>query len=778
MTTTYLKCLKLNQFVFVLKTDKQHIISTYCIECNNISIFLICIIFVVVFMLYSLKILSYIYKSVKKCKLFIEHPFLTTNSNKYMIMIKKITFLLILLALSFGYSQQVVVQDFQSETLGGAIPGDGLFGAPTSGTIVADPEVGGTRGLVAELIASNSGNVWQGTNVELNLSVDLTQALPADRIMEIDVYSLSPISMLVRVIGTTNNEASAAVTHTGSGWETLTATFDTMLDGKPVANGVYTAFVVYPNWDTNTNNFISPAISRTVYFDNIKGIGDTCSNGVQDGTETGVDCGGSCAPCPAPPSTAAPTPPARDPGNVISIYSDAYTNVPIDDFDFGLCGGVPDVAVTEVMIAGNPTQNYTGAAGCQGISVETNRIDASTFTNLHVDFYTDDAIIGAVFNLKLVDWNGNTTEATATGLELNFNGGTNPALVEGQWVSLDFDLTAIDAPVVIGDLTRSDIAQIHITSNLPSAWYDNLYLYKTPFIPGTCSDGIMNQDETGIDCGGTISGCAPCSGVPTVAAPTPPARAASDVISIYSDAYTDVAIDAFDFGLCGGVPNIAVTEVMIAGNPTQNYTGAAGCQGISVETNRLDASTFTNLHVDFYTDDAIIGAVFNLKLVDWNGNTTEATATGLELNFNGGTTPALVANQWVSLDFDLTAINAPTVIGNLTRSDIAQIHITSNIPNAWYDNLYLYKGTPLSTNDISRNSFRTYPNPTQDNWTIETQNVRMSLITVFDVLGKTVMYIEPKSETVVIDGSNLKSGLYFAKVETEAGTSSVKLVKK
>lgn len=139
-------------------------------------------------------------------------------------------------------------------------------------------------------------------------------------------------------------------------------------------------------------------------------------------------------------------------------------------------------------------------------------------------------------------------------------------------------------------------------------YFDNIQLPEGGAPAETCSDGIMNQDETGIDCGGSV--CAPCAAPvvpPTVPAPTPPARNAADVLSIYSDAYTDITIDDFDFGLCSSSP--AVTEVMIAGNPTQQYLGE-GCQGISIENNRIDASTFTNLHFDFYTKETpVIGRV-------------------------------------------------------------------------------------------------------------------------------------------------------------------------
>ncbi|MGF1556233.1 T9SS type A sorting domain-containing protein [Paucihalobacter sp.] len=466
------------------------------------------------------------------------------------------------------------------------------------------------------------------------------------------------------------------------------------------------------------------------------------------------------------PTTPAPTPPARPAENVLSIYSDAYTDIVIDDFDFGLCGNNP--AVEEVSIAGNPTLRYLGP-GCQGIDIQNNRIDASTFTNLHFDFYTDDAIVGAVFNIKLVDWAGNETEAGSTGLEVIFNGGTNPPLVANEWVSVDVNITALGG-MILGNLTRSDVAQIHITSNLPNAWYDNFYLYKDP---GTCDDGIQNQGETGVDCGGP---CAPCTGPPSLAAPTPPARPVQDVISFYSDAYTDVTIDNFDFGLCnGGVPDLSVSEVLIDNNPTILYSGS-GCQGIDFQNDRQDASEFTRFHVDVYTDDAdMIGKVFNIKLVDWAGNPTDAGATGLEINFNGGTNPPLVANQWVSIDVDITALGG-MVAGNLTRSDIAQIHITSNLNNAWYDNLYLHKNTTLSTDEFTSNDFKVYPNPSNFEWNVEA-NSTIKSVSLVNILGKQVLKLEPNSSSFAIDNTSLATGLYFATIATENGSSVVKLIK-
>jgi hypothetical protein len=114
------------------------------------------------------------------------------------------------------------------------------------------------------------------------------------------------------------------------------------------------------------------------------------------------------------------------------------------------------------------------------------------------------------------------------------------------------------------------------------------------------------------------------------------------------------------------------------------------CHGIDFSSRRQDLSAFTHIHFDFYTNDTdLTGDVFNVKLVDFAGGNSEVSA--LEVNINTGTVPGIEAGVWVSVDIDITALGG-VVAGSLTRSDVAQIGITTaNLTNVWYDNIYLYK---------------------------------------------------------------------------------------
>lgn len=73
-------------------------------------------------------------------------------------------------------------------------------------------------------------------------------------------------------------------------------------------------------------------------------------------------------------------------------------------------------------------------------------------------------------------------------------------------------------------------------------------------------------------------------------------------------------------------------------------------------------------------------------------------------------------------------------------------------------------------------SFKAYPNPTSNSWNIA-GNDDITSIQVFDVLGKSVYTKFGSSKEVTINASELSKGVYFAKVATAKGESTLKLIK-
>ena len=101
----------------------------------------------------------------------------------------------------------------------------------------------------------------------------------------------------------------------------------------------------------------------------------------------------------------------------------------------------------------------------------------------------------------------------------------------------------------------------------------------------------------------------------------------------------------------------------------------------------------------------------------------------------------------------------------------------------WYDDEYAALGSilvgpnmTLSTNDFEASNFKAFPNPTQNSWTIKSNQV-VSEIQIFDVLGKNVMSVIPESREVNIDANLLPNGIYFAQITSPSGINSIKLVK-
>lgn len=95
----------------------------------------------------------------------------------------------------------------------------------------------------------------------------------------------------------------------------------------------------------------------------------------------------------------------------------------------------------------------------------------------------------------------------------------------------------------------------------------------------------------------------------------------------------------------------------------------------------------------------------------------------------------------------------------------------------YYFDDVMFGAAVLSTADFSKSTYNTFPNPTQNSWTIKSQNKSISSISVFNVLGKQVLFLTPNTDEVTINGSGLKSGIYFAQIKTSTGVNSIKLIK-
>jgi beta-glucanase (GH16 family) len=169
------------------------------------------------------------------------------------------------------------------------------------------------------------------------------------------------------------------------------------------------------------------------------------------------------------PSVSAPTP-QRTAANVKSLFSNAYTNLPVTTWS----ASWDNADVADFSIGADNLKKYTNLLFA---GIEFPIINASAMTHLHMDIWTPDA---SSFKIKLVDfgpngiYNGGGDDREH---ELTYNTTTNPAIANGQWISLDIPLSNFSTLT-----TRTSLAQLLISTHSNTVFVDNVYFY-TAVVP-------------------------------------------------------------------------------------------------------------------------------------------------------------------------------------------------------------------------------------------------------------------------------------------------------
>jgi hypothetical protein len=403
---------------------------------------------------------------------------------------------------------------------------------------------------------------------------------------------------------------------------------------------------------------------------------------------------------PAPPSTAAPTPPARNSWDVISLYSDAYTTL----------SGVAHQHGTAVTIAGDPTRYLANMLLSRIAFPPTN---FSAMTTLHVDVYC--GTIGTIW----LQFQGSSVTKTvaATG-----------------WVSLDVPLT---------QFTGSNFASISFFDlNNPTGagapqdnvWVDNVYFYRSattqpPTLgafavptknlgdadfaitaPSSNSAGAWSyaSGSTGVATivnGNMIHIVGPGSSIITATqaangvygqgvatatftvnypdppvSPTQPARSPSDVISLFASAYSNIAGTDFNpnWGQASNYPSNMTTPTY-SGEQVKRYLNSGTYQGTAFTTSNV--TVINKLHIDIYSY-----TMTSVRISLINAGGAEA-AYAL----------ALTPNSWNSFNIDVNSTNFPGVnlaAVNQIKYDQFKIGAAETGNQVLIiDNLYFYRET-------------------------------------------------------------------------------------
>ena len=353
----------------------------------------------------------------------------------------------------------------------------------------------------------------------------------------------------------------------------------------------------------------------------------------------------------AAPTVAAPTP-TRAAADVISLFSNAYTNVPVDTWS----ASFDQADVADVQIAGNATKKYTNLVFSAAEFITT-KVNASTMTHLHLDVWVYDA---ASFKIKLVDFGANNAFGGGDDSEheIALSPTTTPAITANAWNSLDIPLTEF-----VGLRARANLAQLILVASSPTVYLDNVYFYRVASPPP--------------------------ANVPTVAAPTP-TRSASSVISLFSNAYTNRTVNTWS----ADWDQADVADIKVANDDVKRYTSMSFA-GIEFTTQRVNASALGGLHLDLWTPDATAApAEFKVKLVDFGANGAFGGGDDVEheVTINRGNTPTFTSSNWISLDLPFSSFTGLT-----TRGNLAQMIISGTLRTVYLDNVYFYTADAPTT---------------------------------------------------------------------------------
>ena len=465
---------------------------------------------------------------------------------------------------------------------------------------------------------TNAGANFEGGAYNLGEPVDFNGN---NKTISMKVYSDKPVAVLLKFEGGATdadraNEVSAD--HGGTGWEVLTFDFGTdalksFIEGDP---GNFTPFVPTGKYSTLVLFVeIGKTTKGTFYFDDIMKAGD----GPVASTKTSF---------PVNFETAAN-------GGATANWS-VFENV--------------DNPPLEIVSNPNATGANTSATVAKFIARQGGQPFAGTITQLQTPF----TLSASNSIVKILVWK---TVISDVGIKFeNASGGSTGEVKVAntkvnEWEELTFDFSS-----AIGKPENTNITGLVVFPDFNARTQETVNYF----------DNIRLTDGDGGTSGGTD---------PTAAAPTP-TLAAANVISMFSDAYTDVPVDTWKTSWSAS----NYEEKAVAGNATKYYSNL-DFVGIETVSNQIDASSMTHFHLDYWTGNA---TVFRVKLVDFGADGGFQGGDDTEGQIEFTVTP----NTWVSLDIPLADFTTLT-----NKKNIAQLILSAapaGAANVYVDNVYFH----------------------------------------------------------------------------------------
>jgi hypothetical protein len=363
------------------------------------------------------------------------------------------------------------------------------------------------------------------------------------------------------------------------------------------------------------------------------------------------------------PLIAAPTPTPRQPEDVVSIFSDAYTNVTLDELPTSWSSS----GFEATTVAADNLWKLTNLDFVGMVTNYEQGIDLSQMETMHIDYWVPEDVSNELI-VKIV----NTVDG---GEDIESLGTT----VSGSWQSIELDMTGFDG----GNLANKEkITQILIDSEGTASvvYVDNFYFYKQPSnATAQIIDFEPQYSELSSFDGGAIS---------VIANPDTNGNSSSTVAQMVKNSGqpwggSKITLDA-PFDVSNPIVNVKVWSPRAGLNllmkfeddvPWPGVTGSAEITVATTVANQWETLTFDHSGIDLNID------WYNMVLIMDNGTVGDGSANYTIYLDDFSTSPVLdFEPQYSELSsFDGGGIS---VIANPDANGNSSINVAQMVKNS------------------------------------------------------------------------------------------------
>jgi len=679
----------------------------------------------------------------------------------------------------------------------------GFNGAGITVEAVAAPQTTGNTSNNLAKIIRNGGQAYAGVYTIIDTPLDFSTKSTITARIWTSAPIGTPIVMKTEEDGTTNNSGDKSVSTTKTGeWE------DLVFDFAGLGNTAHDKLVIIPNLGTVGDG----TEASTYYIDDIIQAAPTAaSQTITVSIDVSADPGGVNIVTPTVSGNWAEYAATVDPNNASKYsytFAEGVTSAEFVWKVYGTSAGDVQESLTS-LVGGGAIENNLAATLPTGNGINT---DYSTYCNRTVASDSGDFVAPTfVFN------SFRQVGVTYTELVLTADAGDSYAI---DYSVNDYSEYHGPGATDNGDGTYTVIvnpssAFTYLWYNITTSTQEDLSACDSSnrdhaagdseadsfgVCPTDTSQTITVSIDVSADPGGVNIVTPTVSGNWAEYAATVDPNNASKYSYTFAEGVTSAEFVWKVYGTSAGDVQESLTS-LVGGGAIENNLAATLPTGNGINT---DYSTYCNRTVASDSGDFVAPTfVFNsFRQVGVTYTELVLTADAgdnivIDYSFNGWDPyhgPGATDNG----DGTYTAIVNPTSAfeykwNNLTTATQEDLLSCANwnginTDNATYANRVHVAGeneadafgvcpTTAGVNDSSIINISVYPNPSNSDWNFRTGNTVITSVEVFNLLGKRVVLQNNNSTNVAISTQGLTSGIYIARITTEQGVKSVKLIK-